>query len=161
MIGGVMELSFETTITHNIMSYLNNIDGVIMEKVKGEAECSGRADINGCYKGRSVRIEVKTPDNRNKPSKKQLWNLWQWHKAGAIVMVVYSLEAVKSAFDIWSHSTIAFPTESVILVKEKNNCTSLIILPSEIGDVVFSELYNTYYKGDVDDIQDETVGSPS
>lgn len=134
-------MSFETTITHNIMKYLNDMDGVIMEKVKGEAECSGRADINGCYKGRSVRIEVKTPDNKNKPSKKQLWNLWQWHKAGAITMVVYSLNAVQTAFNVWNKYR-GKPAHN-ITVYEENNCVSLIMYPNNYRD--FRTFYETYY----------------
>lgn len=122
-------MSFEITITHNIMKYLNDMDGVIMEKVKGEAECSGRADINGCYHGTSVRIEVKTPDNKNKPSKKQLYNLWEWHKAGAITMVVYSLEAVKEAFRVWDE-TNGKPYHN-ITISEENNCVSMIMYPNK------------------------------
>lgn len=121
-------MSFEITITHNIMKYLNDMDGVIMEKVKGEAECSGRADINGCYHGTSVRIEVKTPDNKNKPSKKQLYNLWEWHKAGAITIVTYSLEAVKCAFDIWEKTDHEPPTN--LTISEENDCTSFIVYPN-------------------------------
>lgn len=143
-------MSFETTITHNIMTYLNGMDGVIMEKVKGEAECSGRADINGCYHGTSVRIEVKTPDNRNKPSKKQLYNLWQWHRAGAIVMVAYSLEAVQKAFKEWDSPNKAW---NWFEMKEKNNCTSLIVLP--IRTYSFKDFYKLYYpRGEIGEIQD-------
>lgn len=123
------------------MKYLNDVDGVIMEKVKGEAECAGRADINGCYYGRSVRIEVKTPDNRNKPSKKQLWNLWKWHRAGAICMVVYSLDAVKQAFQYWD-SCKEHPAQN-LHIKEENNCTSLIVYPNQPQS--FEYFYNTYY----------------
>lgn len=143
-------MSFETTITHNIMKYLNGMDDVIMEKVKGEAECSGRADINGCYHGTSCRIEVKTPDNRNKPSKKQLWNLWQWHMAGAIVMVVYSLRAVQEAFRIWDE-TKGKPYDNIV-ISEENSCISLIMYPNHQRG--FRTLYEIYYKGDADGIQD-------
>ena len=124
------------------MTWLNEQDGVIMEKVKGEAECSGRADINGCYHGRSVRIEVKTPDNRNKPSKKQLYNLWQWHKAGAIVMVVYSLRAVQEAFSFWDEEKGKPPYN--LTITEENKCTSLIVYPNRYYD--FKMFYLTYYK---------------
>lgn len=131
-------MSIETTITHSIMKYLNSIDGVIMEKVKGEAGQSGRADINGCYKGRSVRIEVKTPDNRNKPSKKQLYNLWQWHMAGAITMVVYSLEAVQDAFRVWEE--YGGKPHHNMTINEENNCVSLIMFPNK------QETYRTFYE---------------
>lgn len=132
---------FEVTITHNIMKYLNDMPGVIMEKVKGEAECSGRADINGCYHGQSVRIEVKTPDNKNKPSKKQLWNLWEWHRAGAICMVVYSLDAVKSAFEVWDEYKGKPPHN--MTQHEENGCVSLIMFPNK--QRTFEVFYETYY----------------
>lgn len=134
-------MSFETTITRNIIEYLNSKDGVIVEKVKGEAECSGRADINGCYKGRSIRIEVKTPDNRNKPSKKQLWNLWEWHRAGAITIVTYSLLTVQIAFDIWDRSK--HKPEDNLIIQEENNCTSLVVFPN--NHRTFKDFYLTYY----------------
>jgi hypothetical protein len=137
-------MPFETTITYNIMKYLNDMDGVIMEKVKGEAECSGRADINGCYHGQSVRIEVKTPDNRNKPTKKQLYNLWQWHKAGAITIVAYSLEAVQAAFEEWDKSK-SKPYHNIVY-KEKNKCVSLIMYPNKQRS--FQTFYQTYYNKD-------------
>lgn len=140
-------MSFETTITHNIMTYLNGMDGVIMEKVKGEAECSGRADINGCYHGTSVRIEVKTPDNRNKPSKKQLYNLWQWHMAGAITMVVYSLDAVQKAFKMWDEYK-GKPNHNMT-INEANKCVSLIMFPN--NQRAYRTFYEQYYGRMTDD----------
>ena len=132
-------MPFETTITHNIMKYLNNIDETIAEKVKGEAGCSGRADINGCYYGRSFRIEVKTPDNGNKPSKKQLYNLWEWHRAKAIIMVTYSLHAVEKYFTqeySWH--------DGMFLIEEQNRCKSLIVFPQP--KISFETLYKVYYR---------------
>lgn len=142
-------MSFETTITHNIMKYLNDMPYVIAEKVKGEAECSGRADINGCFRGHSMRIEVKTPDNRNKPSKKQLWNLWQWNNAGAICIVTYSLEFIKQELrDELSITEFFMPTGGYNVYKEANNCKSLILYP--YSRVSFKEIYNIYYKGEIE-----------
>lgn len=135
-------MSIETTITHNIMDYLNSMSGVIVEKVKGTAESAGRADLNGCYHGTSFRIEVKTPDNKNKPSKAQLLNLWKWHKAGAITMVVYSLEAVQWAFNEWDE-TNGKPYHNETIT-EKNNCISLITFPNKQRS--FKYFYKHYYK---------------
>lgn len=136
-------MSFETTITHNIIKYLNDMPYVIAEKVKGEAECSGRADINGCFRGHSMRIEVKTPDNRNKPSKKQLWNLWQWNNAGAVCMVTYSLEFVKQELNRDSAFVLGYNIHS-----EANNCKSVILYP--YSRIPFNVLYNIYYKGEIE-----------
>lgn len=82
----------EDVIVNSILDYLNSLEGCVAEKVHGSAMSSGKADINGCYKGRAFRIEAKTPDHGNKASKKQKINLKRWEKAGALVGVAYSLE---------------------------------------------------------------------
>lgn len=88
-------MALEKTITNNILKYLNGLSGCIAEKVSGNVGQVGRADINGCINGQTFRIEVKMDDNGNKPTQKQLLNLAQWGKAGAIAFVAYSLEDVK------------------------------------------------------------------
>lgn len=88
-------MALEKTITNSILMYLNKCGFGVSEKVQGSASCSGKPDINACYKGRSLRIEVKTQDHGNTPSEKQLLNLERWYRAGAIVMVAYNLPAVK------------------------------------------------------------------
>lgn len=136
-------MSFETTITHRIMEYFNGINKAIVEKVKGGAECSGRADINGCYYGWSMRIEVKTPDNRNKPTKKQLYNLYQWNKAGALCMVVYSLDAVSHAINRFDNLFMETEKLSWETYNEKNKCKSLILYP--YSEITLEKLYGVYY----------------
>jgi hypothetical protein len=116
-------MAVETTITQAIIAYLNALDGCICEKVMGGSTSSGRSDINGCYRGRSFRIEVKTPDNRYKPSKRQIYNLKLWYNSGAVTMVTYSLKFVKEVFDnpsFWAYSEY----EAYVQAKEKNNCVS-------------------------------------
>lgn len=93
-------MPLESAITRSILNYLNSLPGCIAEKVMGSSSASGRADINACYKGRTLRIEVKTPDHKNQASAKQEHNLEKWEKAGAVTMVVYNLEAVKDAISI-------------------------------------------------------------
>lgn len=84
----------ENVIVNEILKYLNELPQCVAEKVQGTALSSGKADINGCYKGHSIRIEVKTPDHGNKASKKQKLNLLRWKKAGAYCCVAYSLDDV-------------------------------------------------------------------
>lgn len=81
----------EEAIVSEILNYLNNLHNCVAEKLQGTAMSSGKADINGCYKGRSLRIEVKTPDHGNKASKKQNMNLRRWKAAEAYCCVAYSL----------------------------------------------------------------------
>lgn len=86
----------EEVIVSAIIKYINSLDGGVAEKVQGTSMSNGKADINACYKGRSIRIEVKTPDHGNKASEKQKLNLRRWEKAGAICLVAYDLETVKA-----------------------------------------------------------------
>lgn len=153
-------MSFETTITHNIMKYLNDLTCCITEKVKGEAECSGRADINGCFRGHSMRIEVKTPDNRNKPTKKQLWNLWQWNNAGAICMVTYSLDTVKKVFDEMIDLRAGERKIGWKTFDEENKCKSVVLYP--YSRIKFETLYGLYYTTEdktENAVQNKTVGT--
>lgn len=85
----------ESTIQNNIIDYLKRLPGCIAENVHGNAFQVGRPDINACYKGRLLRIEVKSPDHGNTPSELQKKNLQKWAKAGAVCFVAYSLEEVK------------------------------------------------------------------
>lgn len=85
----------ESTIVAEILDYLNKLPNCVAEKLQGTALSSGKADINCCYKGHSLRIEVKTPDHGNKASKKQKINLRRWKAAGAFCIVAYNLEDVK------------------------------------------------------------------
>lgn len=85
----------ENTLQTKVLNYLNSIKGCIAENVSGGAKQSGRADINGCLNGRCFKIELKSPDHGNKPSKKQEYYLKKWKRAGAICGSCKSLEEVK------------------------------------------------------------------
>lgn len=89
-------MSLESHITNSILCYLNSLPYCKAEKLHGNAVSSGKADINGCYKGMMFRLEVKTPDHGNEASVKQKVNLRKWYAAGALVGVVYSVDFVKS-----------------------------------------------------------------
>lgn len=84
----------ENSIVDSIMCYLNSLDYCVAEKVVGNSNQKGRADINACYKGRSIRIEVKTSDNGNKASEIQKLNLMKWKNAGSVTIVAYDKEEV-------------------------------------------------------------------
>lgn len=92
-------MAFESGITNSVLKYLNNLPGCVAEKVAGSSSSSGKADINGCYKGRSFRIEMKSPEHKNKASEKQEINLLRWTKAGALCLTAYSLKEVKDGFE--------------------------------------------------------------
>jgi len=89
-------MALETAITGSILKYLNSLENCVAEKVfGGMIGKKGKADINGCWKGRSFRIEVKSPDHGNETSLAQELNLKKWARAGALCLVVYSLKEVK------------------------------------------------------------------
>ena len=85
----------ETSLQTKILAYLNSLPDCIAENVSGNARQSGRADINACYKGRCLKIELKDPDTGYEPTKQQLLYLEKWKRAGAICRVCYSLDQVK------------------------------------------------------------------
>lgn len=89
-------MSLESNVVSKIVRFLESLPNCAVEKTHGSALSSGKADLNACYKGRFLRLEVKTSDHGNTASKKQLINLRRWENAGAVCGVVYSVEEVKS-----------------------------------------------------------------
>lgn len=90
----------EGSLQSSVLEYLNSLPHCIAENVSGNARQRGRADINGCYKGRCFKIELKSPDTGYKPTKQQKLYLKKWKIAGAIVGICYSIEDVKEVLGI-------------------------------------------------------------
>ena len=86
----------ETALQTAVLKYLNSLPECIAENVSGNASQSGRADINACYKGRCIKIELKDEDTGYEPTKQQLHYLDKWNAAGALTAVCYSLSDVKN-----------------------------------------------------------------
>lgn len=84
----------ETSFQTKVLEYLNSLPDCIAENVSGNARQSGRADINACYKGRCLKIELKDPETGYQPTKQQLLYLKKWNRAGAITGVAYSIEDI-------------------------------------------------------------------
>lgn len=91
-------MPLESTITKNIINLIKEKGGMA-EKIHGNAMSIGRPDINACYKGRCLRLEVKSPDHNNQASQAQLINLAKWERAGAVSKVVRSVKEVKEILD--------------------------------------------------------------
>lgn len=83
----------ESSLQNSVLKFLNALEGCIAENVSGNSQQSGRPDVNGCYRGKSFRIELKVLGN--KPTKKQIINLSKWLKAGSAICVAYCLDDVK------------------------------------------------------------------
>lgn len=86
----------ERNIQSRVLKYLNSLPKCVAENVSGNASQSGRSDINCCYKGHCIKIELKDPKTGYKPTQQQLLYLRRWELAGATVGVCYSLEEVKN-----------------------------------------------------------------
>ena len=90
----------ESAIQSKVLEYMNSLPECIAENVSGNARQSGRADINGCYRGRCVKIELKDPTDKGyTATNQQKLYLLKWKKAGALVGVCYSLEDVKKLLE--------------------------------------------------------------
>ncbi len=89
----------EGTLQSRVLKYLNSLPECIAENVSGNASQSGRADINACYKGKCLKIELKDPEEGYQPTKQQLLYLDKWNAAGAITAVCYSLDDVKNLME--------------------------------------------------------------
>ena len=88
----------ESSLTTRIIKYLNSLPGCKAEKRHGSQYSeAGAPDINACYRGRSVQIEVKRPGE--KPTRIQLKRLREWQEADAVVGWVTDLEGVKKIIE--------------------------------------------------------------
>ena len=90
----------ESVLQSKVLRYLNSLPQCVAENVSGNAKQSGRADINGCYKGKCFKIELKSPDTGYQPTKQQKLYLKKWKAAGALVGICYSIEDVKEVLKI-------------------------------------------------------------
>lgn len=117
-------MGLENNLQSAVLEYLNSLPGCRAENVSGNANQSGRPDINGCFHGRMFKIELKTPDNKNKASKKQNLELRRWKNAGCVVAVAYSLSFIKDMFRQDWNSGYAIQLEET-----KNGCHSWCEIP--------------------------------
>lgn len=91
-----LEANFQTTV----LKYLNSLPGCKAENVSGNANQSGRPDINGCYKGRAFKLELKSDTTGYKASNKQKIELRRWKNAGCVVGVIHSMRALRYLFEV-------------------------------------------------------------
>lgn len=102
-------MALESSIQESILDYINSLPYGRAENVSGNAQQSGRADINACIYGWLLKIEVKSENTtygRKGATTKQRLYLEKWAKAGAMSCVVYSVDDVKYVIDklLKSHS---------------------------------------------------------
>lgn len=118
-------MGLESNFQSTALKYLNSLPGCKAENVSGNANQSGRPDINGCYRGRMFKIELKTPDNKNEATKKQNLELRRWRNAGCAVAVIYTMDFLKEMFSFdWDDYEQSQAQEIA------DGCRSWYIIPS-------------------------------
>lgn len=118
-------MGLESNFQATVLEYLNSLPGCKAENVSGNANQSGRPDINGCYKGRMFKIELKTPDNKNEATKKQELELRKWKNVGCAVAVIYTMDFLRDMFSFdWDDYEQSQAQEII------DGCTSWYIIPS-------------------------------
>ena len=75
----------ENTITTKLIHALNTIPGCYAKKQHGGMFSSGEPDVNACYEGRALKIEVKVSGGCLSPLQAQ--QMQKWTNAGAIVLL--------------------------------------------------------------------------
>lgn len=106
-------MASESSIQSDIIDYINSLPQGRAENVSGNAQQSGRADINACIYGFMLKIEVKTEDTaygKKGASTKQRLYLEKWARAGAFSCVVYSVEDVKYCIGLFLRKHSMFST---------------------------------------------------
>ena len=115
----------ESNFQSSVLAYLNSLPGCKAENVSGNANQSGRPDINGCFHGRMFKIELKSPDHKNKASKKQELELRKWVNVGCVVAVAYTLDFIKDLFEEGDWN----PVGDFYCDQRYNECHSWYIIP--------------------------------
>jgi len=83
----------EKSIANGILKYLNGIQGCHAVKTHGSAYSGGQPDVDVCFHGQTIKLEVKRPGKKATVLQEAV--LEQWKAAGAIVGVVTSVDEVK------------------------------------------------------------------
>ena len=85
----------ESSITKKILAYLNEQPYTYALKAHGGMYgTGGQPDITCVCCGRAVMLEVKRPGEE--PTERQKKRMRDWHTAGALVAVVFSVDDVKA-----------------------------------------------------------------
>lgn len=90
----------ETTLRRRIIKRLNEQEGGFWTHVHGNPYTpTGLPDIIGCWNGRFVGFEVKTPDNPRGLTDKQRYTLERISATGGIAAEIRSFDDAKKVLD--------------------------------------------------------------
>jgi hypothetical protein len=91
-------MTSERAIVRSILAYLNSLPGCLARKRWGGGMgVAGEPDIDACFHGRSVQLEVKRPGET--PTPLQLKRLAEWRRAGAVAGVAHSVGEVREILE--------------------------------------------------------------
>lgn len=91
------QVPMEKSIVTGILKFLNSLPVCHARKVAGTDNQAGEPDIDACYHGQTLKLEVKRPKPfGNDGTKLQLATLEKWKAAGAIAGIVRSVDDVKA-----------------------------------------------------------------
>ncbi len=88
-----MATVLEKNIVRRILVYLKGLEDCWARKQHGSAVRRGEADITGCFRGRRLELEVKTPGGDYTPLQAAIAR--KWRTAGALAECVTSVEETK------------------------------------------------------------------
>lgn len=95
-----MSTKKETTLRQQIIKRLRIEEGGFWTHVHGNPFTpTGLPDIMGCWNGRFVGFEVKTPENPRGLTQKQEYTLDQITQAGGLAGVIRSFDEAKAILD--------------------------------------------------------------
>lgn len=92
----------ESQIQTAILKWLKNQEGYWVKI--SDRFAKGYPDIWGCFRGKLITIEVKTPEEKPKPI--QLYIMKSIKKEGGISIWVTSLEEVKKNYKLWNENIL-------------------------------------------------------
>jgi hypothetical protein len=96
VVGSGLNEPLESAITKKIIRWINTQEEAFAWKVHGgPLQMGGIPDVNCCWKGRFVGIEVKRPSARKRTTLNQEHRMAQIRQAGGIAFVACSLSEVK------------------------------------------------------------------
>lgn len=87
----------ESALSKKIVDYIRSVDGCWARKVYsgGVYATAGEPDIDAVIRGRPLKIEVKLPGRLSTVSALQREALARWAAAGAVAIVVTSVDEVR------------------------------------------------------------------
>ena len=89
----------EAQVVEAIRREIERRGGYLVKTQPGRGVRAGTPDVLGCVDGRCVAVEAKRPGRESQTTALQRAELEKWRRAGAVVGVVSSAEALADLLD--------------------------------------------------------------